>query len=101
MNYRPDLVALDSINGSIEHSVDEVGIGMATYAPAHHHPFVGSIIAETVGSNNGVGHLIIAASSRFDIPPMFAGLIVTSAMGVAMYALATLIERRALAWSRD
>ncbi len=31
MNYRPDLVALDSINGSIEHSVDEVGIGMATY----------------------------------------------------------------------
>ena len=38
MNYRPDLIALNSINGSIEHSVDEVGIGMAAYAPAHHHP---------------------------------------------------------------
>jgi hypothetical protein len=38
MNYRPDLIALNSINGSIKHGVDEVGIGMATYAPAHHHP---------------------------------------------------------------
>ena len=38
MNHRAALAALNSINGSIEHSVDEVGIGMAAYAPAHHHP---------------------------------------------------------------
>jgi len=63
--------------------------------------FVGSIIAETVGSNNGIGHLIIVAGSRFDVPLMFAGLIVTSAMGVMMYAIALAIERRALAWARD
>lgn len=63
--------------------------------------FVGSIIAETVGSNNGIGHLIIVAGSRFDVPLMFAGLIVTSAMGVVMYAIALLVERRALAWARD
>ena len=63
--------------------------------------FVGSIIAETVGANSGIGHLIIVASSRFDIPLMFAGLVVTSAMGVFMYSIALLVERHALAWARD
>jgi NitT/TauT family transport system permease protein len=61
--------------------------------------FVGSILAETVGSNSGIGHLMIVASSRFDVPLVFAGLIVTAVMGVAMYWGALLIENRTIGWA--
>jgi len=61
--------------------------------------FVGAILAETVASNDGIGHLMVAASSRFDVPLAFAGLLVTSAMGVAMFALASLVERRMTGWT--
>ncbi len=61
--------------------------------------FVGSIVAETVGANNGIGHLIMLASSRFDVPLVFAGLIVTSVMGVGMYVLARLVENRVTGWA--
>ena len=61
--------------------------------------FVGSIIAETVASNDGIGKLMIVASSRFDVPLVFAGLIVTGIMGVGMYAIAAAIETRTTGWA--
>jgi len=61
--------------------------------------FVGSILAETVGANSGIGHLMVVASSRFDVPLVFAGLVVTSAMGIAMYAIAAVIEGRMTGWA--
>ena len=61
--------------------------------------FVGSIVAETVASNKGIGHLMILASSRFDVPLVFAGLIVTAAMGVAMYSVAVMVENRMTGWA--
>lgn len=61
--------------------------------------FVGSIMAETVAANKGIGHLMILASSRFDVPLVFAGLIVTGIMGVLMYALAVAMEERTTSWA--
>jgi NitT/TauT family transport system permease protein len=61
--------------------------------------FVGSIMAETVAANKGIGHLMILASSRFDVPLVFAGLIVTGVMGVLMYALAAVVEERTTGWA--
>jgi NitT/TauT family transport system permease protein len=61
--------------------------------------FVGSIIAETVGSNAGIGNFMLVASSRFEVPLAFAGLLVTGAMGVAMYAVAGAIESRMTGWA--
>ncbi|MGD1888934.1 MAG: ABC transporter permease [Cohaesibacteraceae bacterium] len=61
--------------------------------------FVGSIIAETVASNKGIGHLMIQASSRFEVPLVFAGLLVTAIMGVVMYVVATFVERRMTGWA--
>ena len=61
--------------------------------------FVGSIVSETVGANRGIGHLIMLASSRFDVPLVFAGLVVTSVMGVSMYVLARLVETRVTGWA--
>lgn len=61
--------------------------------------FVGSIIAETVAANKGIGHLMILASSRFDVPLVFAGLMVTAVMGVLMYVIAVTIEERTTGWA--
>jgi len=61
--------------------------------------FVGSIIAETVGSNAGIGNFMLVASSRFEVPLAFAGLLVTGAMGIAMYAVAGAIEARMTGWA--
>jgi NitT/TauT family transport system permease protein len=61
--------------------------------------FVGSIIAETVGSNAGIGNFMLVASSRFEVPLAFAGLLVTGAMGIAMYAVAGAIEWRMTKWA--
>ncbi|WP_137128145.1 ABC transporter permease [Roseomonas sp. HF4] len=61
--------------------------------------FVGSIISETVAANEGIGHLMLVASSRFDVPLVFAGLIVTGVMGVLMYWVAVTIEERTTGWA--
>jgi NitT/TauT family transport system permease protein len=61
--------------------------------------FVGSIVAETVASNKGIGNLMLVASSRFEVPLAFAGLLVTSVMGVGMYLIAEVVERRMTGWA--
>lgn len=61
--------------------------------------FVGSIVAETVAANKGIGNLMLVASSRFEVPLAFAGLLVTSIMGVGMYLVATFVERRTTGWA--
>jgi NitT/TauT family transport system permease protein len=61
--------------------------------------FVGSIIAETVAANKGIGHLMLVASSRFEVPLAFAGLLVTGVMGIGMYAVASAIEQRMTGWA--
>lgn len=62
--------------------------------------FVGAVIAETVASNKGVGNLMLTASSSFDVPLVFAGLVVIAAMGVALYVAAQLVEIRLTRWTR-
>ena len=61
--------------------------------------FVGSIVAETVASNAGIGNLMLVASSRFEVPLAFAGLIVTGLMGVGMYVICVTIEQRMTGWA--
>ncbi len=61
--------------------------------------FVGSVISETVAANEGIGHLMLTASSRFDVPLVFAGLIVVAVMGVVLYAICAAFERRMTRWA--
>jgi NitT/TauT family transport system permease protein len=61
--------------------------------------FVGSVISETVASNYGIGYLMLSASSSFNVPLVFAGLLVIAFLGVAMYAIAALVESRFTGWA--
>ena len=56
---------------------------------------IGAIVAEWVGGESGLGVLInIARGSLFDIPLMFATLLTLALIGVALYTVMVLIERR-------
>lgn len=61
--------------------------------------FVGSVIAETVASNRGIGYLMLQASSSFRVDLVFAGLLVIAFMGVVMYVIAAMIERKMTGWA--
>jgi NitT/TauT family transport system permease protein len=61
--------------------------------------FIGSVISETVASNEGIGYLILAASARFDVPLVFAALTVIAVMGIAMYAVFAAVEGRMTGWA--
>ena len=61
--------------------------------------FVGSVVAETVASNRGVGNMMMIASASFNVPLVFAGLFVLATMGVSLYVIFSLIERRVVGWA--
>ena len=61
--------------------------------------FVGSVMSETVASNVGMGYLMMSASSKFNIPLVFAGLLVIAVMGIAMYGIFSAIEVRSTKWA--
>jgi NitT/TauT family transport system permease protein len=61
--------------------------------------FVGSVVAETVASNLGVGNMMLIASSSFNVPLVFAGLFVLAGLGVMFYAIFSIIERRVAGWA--
>lgn len=61
--------------------------------------FIGSVVSETIGSNNGIGYLILSASSRFQISLVYASVFAIAAMSVGMYFLCVLAERRFVGWA--
>jgi len=62
--------------------------------------FVGTVLSETVAANKGIGTLMMLASGNFDVPLVFAGLFILAIMGVLLYALAALVERRLTGWAQ-
>ena len=61
--------------------------------------FVGSVISETVASNIGIGYLMMSASATMNMGLVFAGLVVIGVMGVVMYEIFALVERRMTRWA--
>jgi NitT/TauT family transport system permease protein len=56
---------------------------------------VGAIVGEWAGASQGLGVLVnLARGSLFDIPLMFATLVTIAALGVTLYVLVVLVERR-------
>jgi len=61
--------------------------------------FVGSVVSETVGSNKGIGKLMLDAQAAFQVPIVFAGLIVLAVLGIVLYAATAAIEARFTGWA--
>ena len=61
--------------------------------------FVGSVISETVASNAGIGYLMAVAASDFNTRLAFGGLFVLAVMGMVLYGIFAIIERRVTGWA--
>jgi len=60
--------------------------------------FVGAVVGEYLGSDKGVGYLILQAEGVFDVNSVFAGVLVLTGCALALDWLVTLVERRLLNW---
>ena len=59
---------------------------------------VGAVVGEFVGANSGIGYLLQKANGNFDLPLMFAGLVVLSMIGVILFVAIDLVERLMIPW---
>jgi NitT/TauT family transport system permease protein len=60
----------------------------------------GAIVAEFVGSNAGLGYLLLRASANLDTPLIFSVLVVLSLMGLFFSYFVELAERLVAPWQR-
>lgn len=59
---------------------------------------IGAVIGEFVGSSEGLGFLLLSATSQLDTPLAFAALFALSILGMLVYLLVELAERLAAPW---
>lgn len=59
---------------------------------------VGAVVGEFVGSNNGLGFVLQRSIGNFELPTMFAALVVLSLIGVVLFWILDVIERFAIPW---
>ena len=53
---------------------------------------IGAVIGEFIGSNEGLGNLLLVANSQINIPLAFACLIGLAAIGIGLYAAVAAVE---------
>lgn len=59
---------------------------------------VGAIVAEFVGSDVGLGYLLLTATAAMDGTLVWAALVILVAMGVGLFAITIQAERAAIPW---
>lgn len=62
---------------------------------------VGAVVGEFVGSNSGIGYVLQKANGTFDLPLMFAGLVILSMVGVLLFLAIEVIERALMPWHQS
>ena len=59
---------------------------------------VGAVVGEFVGSNSGLGFVLQRSIGNFELPTMFAALVMLSLIGVILFWIVDLIERLSIPW---
>ena len=54
---------------------------------------VGAVVGEFVGSNSGIGYVLQRSIGTFDLPTMFAALVILALLGVVLFWIVDRIER--------
>jgi len=62
---------------------------------------IGVVVAELFGSRAGLGNLISQSADAFNMPDLFAGVVVLAFAGIVMTAGFGWLERRLVPWTRD
>ena len=61
--------------------------------------FVGAVVLETIAANAGLGFLMVQAGSNFQMPLVFAALLLLAVEGIAMYAAFAYVEVYFTRWA--
>ena len=56
------------------------------------------VVAEQLGSSNGIGWFVLYSQQGYDVPGMWAGIVMLAILGVVALAAVSLVERRVLRW---
>lgn len=56
------------------------------------------VVAEMLGSANGIGYLVLYAQQTFNVTGTYGGVLLLAVLGLLLDTIFVLIERRALAW---
>jgi putative hydroxymethylpyrimidine transport system permease protein len=59
---------------------------------------IGAIFGEWVGASSGLGHQILQDNAQLEIARLFAAVALLSAIGLLLFALVALAERRVVTW---
>jgi len=62
---------------------------------------IGVVVAELFGSRAGLGRLISQSADAFNMPELFAGVVVLAIAGIVMTAGFGWIEQRLVPWTKD
>ena len=61
---------------------------------------LGALVAEWIGTNKGLGYLIVLTTYDFRTALLYAAMVVTSAIALAFFFLVSLLEWRLVRWDR-
>jgi NitT/TauT family transport system permease protein len=61
---------------------------------------IGGVIGEWIGSEHGLGYLIIQSSAQINTVRVFAAIALLALMGIALFSAVSLIERLVTPWRR-
>jgi NitT/TauT family transport system permease protein len=59
---------------------------------------VGAVVGEFVGSNSGIGYVMQRSIGTFDLPTMFAALVILALLGVILFWVVDRIEKWVIPW---
>jgi NitT/TauT family transport system permease protein len=62
---------------------------------------IGVVVAELFGSRAGLGNLISQSADAFNMPELFAGVVILAFAGIVMTAGFSKLEQRLVPWTRD
>jgi NitT/TauT family transport system permease protein len=62
---------------------------------------IGVVVAELFGSRAGLGRLISQSADAFNMPELFAGVVVLAIAGIVMTAGFGWVEKRLVPWTKD
>jgi NitT/TauT family transport system permease protein len=61
--------------------------------------FIGTVVSETIAANAGPGFLMVQVGSNFQMPLVFAGLLLLAVEGIAIYAIFASVESHFTRWT--
>ena len=62
---------------------------------------IGAIVGEWIGSDKGLGALIIQATFNYQTERLYAAIVLSSSMAIVLFLMVVSVERRVAAWSYE